>query len=97
VDEAEDDIDIVDHQVEDDADFGAPGIELCEAMDFDEERVQFGALQGEVGRVEAFHMSDLQFDIRLFDQFDEFPGFGHGTRERFFHEDVAAFANGFFA
>ena len=45
--QTQDDIDIVDHQVEDHTYFGAAGIKLCQAVYFDEHGFQFHVFQGQ--------------------------------------------------
>src|ERR1700748_1381827 len=52
-------INIMDHEVEDHADLGAAGVELRQAMYLDEEGAKWCGLQGQVGRVKAFDVTDL--------------------------------------
>src|SRR5690606_30671594 len=84
---------IVDHQVEDHAHVRSAGIELREAVDRNEHRLQVVTLQRQESGIEPLHMPYLEFDIGFVHQFHQqlrlFHGIGHGL----FHEHVFAVAD----
>ena len=64
-DQRQDDVEIVDHQVEDDVDVEAPLGKRAEAMDLDEPRIgQQRARRGD-GRIEALGLADGEDSARL--------------------------------
>src|SRR5262249_58664891 len=58
---AEDDVEVVDHEVEDDVDLGAAFGERRQAMALDETRLGENAGQRTDGRIEALEVADLQY------------------------------------
>src|SRR6185437_3999853 len=96
-DHTKDDVDIVDHEVEDDADLGAAGVELRQAMDLDKKGVERDGLNGEIGGVKAFDMAHLELYVRFPDELYDLAGFFHGVGKGFFHKYVFAFADRFLA
>src|ERR1700722_6635859 len=96
-DHAQDNIYIVYHEVQYNADFGSSRVKLCKAMHFDEERVQRHGLYGKKGGIEAFDMPNLQFDVRFMDQLHQFSCLCHRIGQRFLDEYVFAFTDSIFA
>ena len=72
-DNAQDDIDIVDHQVEDHRHIGAPGVKLGQAVAFDEHRLVEVRLCSKECRVKPLHMTHLDLYIGLPCYLDQFP------------------------
>src|SRR5712692_6038411 len=60
LDQAEQNVDIVDHQIENDVDIEAPRAENAQPMDFEEQRQPCDFFQRHDSRIEALEMSDLQ-------------------------------------
>jgi len=89
-DEGEDDVEVVDHKVEGDADVGAAGRVRGEAVGFDE--TGFGGDGFEVFEdgIEAFDVADLEDEIFFLGEADEFGGLVGVVGHRFFDEDVLA-------
>ena len=84
------DIDVVDHKVENNTHIGAPGVELREAMCFDEHRV-FQERTGNLERgVEPLHMADLDFQPCCFGKSHQFMRLLECVRNRFFNEHMLA-------
>ena len=97
VDHGQHEVDVVDHEVDDDADFGASARQararrrvLRKAVRLDEARVGRIFFQKIHCRVEAFDMAHGEDDIVLPRRFHHLFGEGKIGFNRFFHEDVLA-------
>ena len=90
VDEREHDVEVVDHEVEDDVDVERAGGEDAEAVRLEEHgAIELGA-GGVDGGVETFEVADLDEAIVLPGEGDELIGLCEGGGEGFFDEDVEA-------
>ena len=88
--EGEDDVEIVNHEVEDDIDIERARREDAQAVDFEKHRVSDDGERGADGGIEALEMSDLRDAFVLGGEVDEFVGFVKRSCERLFDEDVDA-------
>ena len=87
----------MDHEVEDHAHLGTAGVELGQAVHFNEHGVEGAVLYGKKSWVEAFHMADLQLDTGFLHQLYDLPGLVYRVGQGLFHEHMAAFADGLLA
>jgi hypothetical protein len=89
-DEGEDDVEIVDHEVEDDADVGAARWVGRKAMGLDEAWFGGDAFHVAEGGVEAFDVADLKDEAILLGNLDEFGGLGGGFGHGLLDEEMLA-------
>ncbi len=90
VDKAEDDVEIVDHEVEDDIDIERAGREDAEAVRLKKHGLVEVRGDGRDSRVETLEMANLKDAAVCFSQRDESVCFFDGGDERLFHKDVDA-------
>ncbi len=84
--QALDDVEIVDHQVEDDADVGGAEAEGAEAVTFDEQRLEAHAGDGLEAGVEAFDVADLEASAGGGGRGDEFLCLFHAEGHGLFNQ-----------
>ncbi len=89
-DEREDDIEVVNHEVEDDIDVEGARREDAEAMCLKEHGAVESGDGGGDSRVEAFQMTDLDDAVVLGGEGEDVVGFGECGGEGFFDEDIDA-------
>ena len=85
LDELEDDADVVDHEVEDDADFGASNIEGGQAVSGDKARVADGFFEEAHDRVVVLDVADLDDGVFGFGGADDLIGFRKGCAQGLFN------------
>ncbi len=95
--QVEDDFDVVDHEVEHDADVDAAIGEGGEAVGFDETRGVEALFELAEDGVEAFDVTDLEDGVVGLGEVDKELGFGVTLGDGFLDEDVAAFGEEDFA
>ncbi len=88
VSEGEDDVEVVDHEVEDDVDVERAWGEDAEAVGLEEHGAVEGGEGGGDGGVEAFEMADGDDAGVLVGEGEDVVGLGEGGGEGFFDEDV---------
>src|SRR5207237_8780839 len=84
------DVEVVNHQVEDDVNVEAARSENAEAMDFEKERAVENRFDGDHRGIEAFDVADLQDALEFFCGGSESVSLGQIARHRIFDEDVEA-------
>ena len=88
VGEGEHDVEVMNHEIEDDIDIERTRSENGEAMRLKEHRTTQAGFCGEDGGVEALQMARLQNLFLLFGESDQVVGFGQCCRKRLFDEQV---------
>jgi hypothetical protein len=88
--EGEDDVEVVDHEVENHVDIEGAGREDAEAMRLKEHGAGEARLDGEDGGVEALEMAGLENAVFFFGPADEVVGLSKAGGEGFFDEQVEA-------
>lgn len=88
LDEAKYDIEIVDHEVENDIYIERAGSEDTEAMDLKKQRPMNDGADGEHGWIEALKMANLKNSAVGFGKLDESVGFAQCGGYRLFDEDI---------
>ncbi len=88
--EGEQDVDVVDHEIEDDIDVETAGSEDAEAMDLKKEREREGLFEGENGGVEALKVADLEDAIVVSGGVEQLAGGVKIGSDGFFDEDIEA-------
>jgi len=73
--EGEDDVEIVNHEIEDDIDIERSRSEHAEAVDFEKHRMREDGKRGADGGIEALEMSDLRDAFVFRGEVDEFVSF----------------------
>ncbi len=86
----EDDVEVVDHEVEDDVDVEGAGAEDAEAVGLEEHGLVDAGLERGDGGVEAFEVSYLDEAAMLVGDANEFIGLSEIGGDRFFDEQVQA-------
>src|SRR5690606_30327875 len=76
--QAENNIDVVDHQVQYHAYLCTPGVELCKAVYLDEHGIKRKPAYGEEGRIEPLNVAYLYFNVRFAGELQQLAGFFHG-------------------
>jgi hypothetical protein len=89
-DQAEDDVDVVDHQVEHDVDVGGARLERREPVTFHEARAHDAVAHGHERGVEALEVPDAQLEPAGFRGRDQRVGLLERRSERLFHQHVDA-------
>ena len=89
-DEMEDDVEVVDHQIEDDVHVRAAFEEGVEAVGFDEEGRSHHGPEGRDGRIEPLDEADLEDQPLCPGEGDQFIRLGKRRGDRFFQQDVHA-------
>ena len=84
--ELEHEVEVVDHEVENDGDVRAARLERGEAVDLEEARLVQVRRRRPHGAVEPLHVPDLQHHPALRRAAHELLRGGHGIRERLFHQ-----------
>ena len=87
--EAQDDVEVVDHQVEHHVDVEAARRERAESMDFDEAGLPYFAPQDVHRGVEPLDVADLEDDSAALGQLDEVIRLPEGRGHRFLQEHVS--------
>ena len=90
VDEGEHDVEVVDHEVEDDIDVEGARAERAEAVDLEEHRAGDDGQGGDDGGIEALEVADLDDAAGGAGGGDDVVGFRQGGGERLFDEQVHA-------
>ncbi len=85
-----DDVDVVDHEIEDDGDVGATGVELSQPVGLDEHGLEGLVAEGEHCRIIALYVPDLTFYVGFVYQFDKFSAFFKRMSQWFLDEYVLA-------
>ncbi len=88
VGEGEDDVEVVDHEVEDDVDVEGAGGEDAEPVGLEEHGLMERGEGGGDGGVEAFQMADGEDAVVGLSEGDEVVGFGEGGGEGLLDEDI---------
>ena len=88
VDDGEDDVDVVDHQVEHHVHVRAPLLEHGQPVRLDEQRVGEQRLHGQHRRVEPLQVADLEDAAALAGKRNEVVRLGQGGGDGLFHEHV---------
>ena len=90
VGELEDDIEVVDHEVEDDVDIESAWAEDAEAVGLEEHGVVDAGGEGGNGGIEALEVTDLDEALMLIGEADEGICLGEGGSDGLFDEHVQA-------
>lgn len=90
-DQAEDDVEVVYHEVMHHGDISATRIELCEAMHLYEEWLDEFLIETEQGGVESLYVAYHAFDACLLDELDQGGGLCRSVGEGFLDEEVLEF------
>src|SRR5262249_38337615 len=88
VDHAQDDVEVVNHQIEDDIDVGAALAEGRQAVTLDETRLRENAGKRADGRIEAFEVPDLQNALVPFGHLDQALPVGNRLGHWLFDQDI---------
>ena len=88
IDEGEDDIEVVDHQVEDNVDIERAWGKDAEPVHFKKHRMSEQRKRGADGGIEAFEVADLHDAFVSGGELLQFIDFGEGGGERLFDEDI---------
>lgn len=96
LDDVQHQIEVVNHQIEDDRDLRAAWLEGRQPVRFDEHGPHDLAGQGQKRRIESLDVPDLHFEAGAFGQFQQAIGLGDGGRHGLFHENVLARTECFF-
>ncbi len=88
--ELQDEIEIVNHEVEDDRDVGAARLERCQALGLEEARLLEIGRRGAHRPIESLDVTYLEAQPALTRRVYELLGTGERIRERLFHERMQA-------
>ena len=90
MDELQNDVQIVNHQIQNDIHIRAPFKERMQAVHFDEDRTGNDLFQRHDGRIEAFHKTDLENEAVFFCQRNQVVRFFEGRAEGLFDQHICA-------
>ena len=94
LDDGEQDVEVVHHEVEDHGDVSATRVKHGQAMRLDEQRLADERLCRDEGRVEALHMTHLHLHARLVSELLEGVGLIGSGHDGLLDEDMLAFLQG---
>ena len=95
LDDGEQDVEVVNHEVEDNGDVSATRVEECQAVCLDEKRLFDERLCRDESRVKAFHMPHLHLYARLIGEFLQSVGLVGRGDDGLFDKYMFAFLQGF--